>query len=574
MLVTVGQQRQSAMFGLKLERVVDFATASHARAVAVLLLVSLLGFLPGFFSIPPIDRDEARFAQATKQMIESGDYIDIRFQDEVRYKKPVGIYWLQAAVVKSASALGFPNALTTIWLYRVPSLIGAVGAVLLTYWTALALGSRRAAFLAAVMMASCVLLGLERLMAKTDAMLLMTVVAAMGAMARAYLWREPKQTSAREGWLIANVFWTVLAAGVLLKGPMILMVVGLAALALGIIDRSWHWLLRLQPVPGSIWFALLVLPWFIAIVGKTGGEFLTESVGQDMLAKVFTAQEGHGAPPGYYLVLFWLTFWPGAMLAGLAAPAVWADRHEPGTKYLLAWLVPTWLLLELVVTKLPHYVLPLYPAIAILIARTVEKRSLSDKPWLVLGTFWWFAGPLIAGIAGIITLAVIGRQLGLLAWPLIGAAAVMGLLAWRLYDVDGAEHALLRATTAALLSAIAVFSVILPSLSYFFPSLTLARFLHAGGCANPIAAAAGYQEPSLVFLAGTETHLTDSFGAAEFLRGGGCRFALIESRQEKSFAQRAEAIGVRYIAGPRIEAMNISTGQPITVAIYRSQDGP
>ena len=74
-----------------------FATASHARAIALLVLVSLVSFLPGFFHIPPIDRDEARFAQATKQMLESGDYVDIRFQDEVRYKKPVGIYWLQAA---------------------------------------------------------------------------------------------------------------------------------------------------------------------------------------------------------------------------------------------------------------------------------------------------------------------------------------------------------------------------------------------------------------------------------------------------------------------------------------------
>ena len=57
---------------------------------------SLLAFVPGFFQIPPVDRDEARFAQATKQMVESGDYVDIRFQDESRYKKPVGIYWLQA----------------------------------------------------------------------------------------------------------------------------------------------------------------------------------------------------------------------------------------------------------------------------------------------------------------------------------------------------------------------------------------------------------------------------------------------------------------------------------------------
>src|SRR3989449_2132943 len=181
MTVTAGQQRRQTWSGRSLEDVVDFAMGSHARAAAVLLVVALLGFLPGLFSIPPIDRDEARFAQATKQMLESGDYVDIRFQDEVRYKKPVGIYWLQAGVVKTASALGFPHALTTIWLYRIPSLVGAIGAVLLTYWAALAFVSRRAAALAGLMMASCVLLGIERLIAKTDAMLLMTVVAAMGA---------------------------------------------------------------------------------------------------------------------------------------------------------------------------------------------------------------------------------------------------------------------------------------------------------------------------------------------------------------------------------------------------------
>ena len=65
----------------------DYAAASNRRAAAVLILVSLLAFLPGFFQIPPVDRDEAYFAQATKQMIETGDYVDIRYQDAVRYRK-------------------------------------------------------------------------------------------------------------------------------------------------------------------------------------------------------------------------------------------------------------------------------------------------------------------------------------------------------------------------------------------------------------------------------------------------------------------------------------------------------
>jgi 4-amino-4-deoxy-L-arabinose transferase-like glycosyltransferase len=562
-----GRQRASAR---SLKSIVDFAVGSHARAVAVLLVVALLGFLPGFFSVPPIDRDEARFAQATKQMVESGDYVDIRFQDEVRYKKPVGIYWLQAGVVKAASALGFPHALSTIWLYRIPSLVGAIGAVLLTYWAALAFVSRRAALLAGLMMASCVLLGIERLIAKTDAMLLMTVVAAMGAMARAYLSQGRGRLSASSAWTTAAVFWTALAAGVLLKGPLIVMVVGLAAVALIVVDRSATWMLSLKPLAGIIWLAILVLPWFLAIMGRAGDAFFAGSVGEDLLGKVFAGQESHGSPPGYYFILFWVTFWPAATLAALATPAVWRARREPAIKFLLAWLVPSWLVFELVVTKLPHYVLPLYPAIAILIAGVIDARALSRKPFLVWGTIWWFVVPMVAGVAGIVVLAVIGRQFGLLVWPLMGAAAVMGFLAWRFYQADGAEHALLRAIAAAILIAIALFGLIIPSLSQLFPSPTLARILRDSGCARPEVAAVGYQEPSLVFLAGTATRLADTLGAVEFLRGGDCRFAFVEAREERSFAQRAEALGLRYSAGPRIDAINISTGQPITIAVFRS----
>ena len=138
-----------------------------------------------------------------------------------------------------------------------------------------------------------------------------------------------------------------------------------------------RWLSALRPVAGLAWFAALVLPWFLAIVMRAGDSFFAESIGQDLLAKVTSGQESHGAPPGYYLVLFWVTFWPGAMLAGLAAPAILAARREPGAKFLLAWMVPSWIVLELVVTKLPHYVLPLYPAIAILIAGIMDARMLS-----------------------------------------------------------------------------------------------------------------------------------------------------------------------------------------------------
>src|SRR5664280_3811995 len=331
--------RQSLRPTLGLGAVLDYAGASHRRACGLLIVFSLIAFLPGFFQIPPVDRDEARFAQATKQMLESGQYVDIRFQDDVRYKKPVGIYWLQAAAVKAGEAVGIPRPRTTIWLYRLPSLCGAIGAVLLTYWTALAFVARRTALLAALMMASCVLLGVEARLAKTDAMLLFTSVAAMGAMARIYL-ASRRTPDLAAGWQLPAILWTALAAGVLPKGPLILMFVVLTALTLSIADRSGRWIWRLRPLAGLAWLIVLVLPWFVAIVAKSGDSFFVQAIGEDMLAKVTSGQEAHGAPPGFYFALFWVTFWPGSFLAGLAAPMIWKARREPGAQFLLAWLVP------------------------------------------------------------------------------------------------------------------------------------------------------------------------------------------------------------------------------------------
>ena len=551
-----------------------FATASHARAVAFLILVSLVSFLPGFFHLPPIDRDEARFAQATKQMIESDDYIDIRFQDEVRYKKPVGIYWLQASVVRTAEALGVPEARTTIALYRIPSLIGAIGAVLLTYWSALAFVTRRSAYLAALMVATAVLLGVEARLAKTDAALLACCVAAMGVMARAYL-RERQDWTRELRFAHVAMFWTALAAGILIKGPLILMVAGLAIVALGVADRSLRWVLRLRPVIGIAWMLLLVLPWFIAIMSRSGEAFIVESAGQDLWGKVFHSAEGHGAPPGYYLLLFWITFWPAAPLAAVAAPAVWRNRREAGTRFLLAWVVPSYLVFELVVTKLPHYVLPLYPAIAILVAREIERRSLSDNPHLVRTAVMWPILTALLPVLGVGLLIYLRGQFGWLAWPFAAGGVIFGFYAWRLYDIEGAEVSLARATIGAQMMGIAVFGVLLPLMRPLFPSPTLAEYLKAAGCADPVVASAGYQEPSLVFLVGTHTRLVDGATAAEILQGGTCRFALIEQRQERAFAQRAELIGLRYSLRGRLDnAFNTNGGRWISIAVYGSGREP
>ena len=155
----------------------------------------------------------------------------------------------------------------------------------------------------------------------------------------------------------------------------------------------------------------------------------------------------------------------------------------------------------------------------------------------------------------------------------VAAAIIFGFRAWWLYDADGPERSMLRAAAASILLSIAIYARIVPSLPNLFPSPTIARALQSSGCVNPQVAAAGFHEPSLVFLAGTDTLLTDGAGAAEFLRKGACRFALIETRHERSFAQRADAIGLRYAPLPRVEGVNIGGGRNLSIAIFRSGDG-
>jgi hypothetical protein len=115
----------------------------------------------------------------------------------------------------------------------------------------------------------------------------------------------------------------------------------------------------------------------------------------------------------------------------------------------------------------------------------------------------------------------------------------------------------------------------LPAIPRLFPAQELSKYVRfAAGCDDPQVATAGYHEPSLVFLTRTELRHTNGDGAADFLKEGGCRFAFVESRQERSFAQRAEALGVRYARVFQVDGINISGGRPITVTVFRTERNP
>ena len=540
----------------------------------MLLLVTLVMLIPGFASLPPMDRDEPRFAQASKQMLETGDFVSIRFGDEARNKKPVGIHWLQAAALSAAEAAGVPDARHAIWVYRIPSLVGAAAAVLLTYWAALPFLEPRSALLAAAFVSATPLLGVEARIATTDAVLAATVVAAMGALARLYLADEDRR---RVMVGDAAIFWIAVGVGILIKGPITPLIPALAAIVLSVKERSASWLLGLRPLPGLALCLLIVLPWFVFILVRTHGAFFADAIGHDMLDKVGGAQESHGAPPGFYTLAFWITAWPLAPFIALAVPMVWRARRERLVAFLLAWAVPFWLILEIVPTKLVHYPLPLYPAFAILAVVLLSRRAAAPS-----GAMWgWALFGLLAlvplGVAGLVLVGQ-GRLWTLDASALAAAALALlsaVALAWAVRHVL-LEGRIAAAGWRAILCGVPIYLFAYGLLltpgsagSLAVAQRLVARASSALGpaCPTPQYATVGDREPSLMFETDAGLLMTDPLGAARFLGDATCRVAFVEAGEERSFvAALNPADGVRLAA--RVEGIALNGGRKLDIGVY------
>jgi 4-amino-4-deoxy-L-arabinose transferase-like glycosyltransferase len=549
------------------------AWLTGARPYGLLIALCLLLYLPGIAAIPPLDRDEARFAQATRQMLETGDFLRIRFQDQARNKKPAGIYWLQAASVSLFSA---PES-TEIWPYRLPSLIGATLAVLLTFGFGARLlhsrsdppTGRRIAFFAAVLLAASLGLMTEAHIAKTDAALLAAIVAGQGALGLAYLRAragEPLPGS------IAAVFWIAQAGAILLKGPAGPTLAIVTAAALSIADRDLRWLRGLRPIAGITFVAAVLAPWLIAIERATEGRFLADALGQDLLMKLIGPQESHGAPPFAYLLLSVLTFWPGSLLLVPALVRGWRRLDMPAERFLIAWLVPAWALLELVPTKLPHYVLPLYPALALLTAAAlvdgVAHGGWARRADIAVKALWAIV---TLGLAAALVFLPL-RFGGPLAPAIIGAALLLGLGAAVLYRHSREAFAVAALAALAVVFVAPTGSAVLPGLERLWLSRAAASLVaeHPRQAGTPLVSI-GYSEPSLVFLVGTDIRLTTSRGGADALAAGG--EVLVSNREEAVFRQALNARGLVAQALGTAPGFNYSNGQRVVLTLYRVAPG-
>jgi len=549
----------------------SFVERSHARLCAVLVLLSLACFLPGFTTLQPMDRDEPRYAQASKQMLETGDFVDVRFQDEARYKKPVGIYWMQSASVLIAKALGDTQAHKTIAYYRLPSLFGAIATVLLTYWAALAFFGRRGAFLTAALMATCVILMVEARLAKTDAMLAACSVAVMGGLARAYLSRGAGVLPRRA----LLIFWAGFALGILIKGPLILMFAGLAAAVLSYRERSTRWLLTLRPWLGLAFTLAVVLPWFVAIAIKSGGAFYSQAVGHDMLGKVGTAQKYHWAPPGFYLLAFFATFWPGAILTAIAVPFAWIHRREEPVAFALAWIVPSWLVFEAVPTKLPHYTLPLLPAVAIVTVMAISRYFVGPhRPLAKVSTVLIPFIPVGLTIGLSVVNWTFDGMLPFRALPAMVAASVLALYAWWLFIENRMLSCLWAGFLSAICLSVGVFGFAQLDLRSLKISDRLAETVRDFPSGKVSVGTLGYREPSLVFLVGTGLDMLDSAPeASAFLKTKGCAVVFVDKRFESDFRAANERIGLTPKLSTRVSGFNINSGKRVEIGVYSMDSG-
>ena len=313
----------------------------------------------------------------------------------------------------------------------------------------------------------------------------------------------------------------------------------------------------------------------MAIQTATGGQFLAGALGQDFFRKLIGAQESHGAPPFAYLLLSLVTFWPGSLLLVPAILDGWRRRETPAARFLLAWLVPAWVFLELVPTKLPHYALPLYPALALLAARAVvDHAGPPTASWqrrldLAVKAIWALISLLLAALLIGLPLRFGGH---LSPIGLAGAVGLLVLAAVLLY-----YRPRLSGSTGLLVALSLAFAVpagigVLPGLDRLWLSPAAAKLIaqHPQPAGTPLVAV-GYSEPSLVFLLGTHLRVATPRGAAEALAGGG--EALVSNREDPMFQQALSARGL--IAQPvgSVPGFDYSVGQRMVLTLYLVSPG-
>lgn len=537
----------------------------NLRAWIVVMLLALFAQAPGLFSIPAMDRDEARYSQASRQMMETGDYVDIRFQEDPRHVKPVGIYWMQVITTQP-----FGGADAPIGAYRLPSLIGSLLAVAATAWLGARLFSPGVGIIAGLVMALSLAMQVEARTAKTDAALLAAGMMAQIGLAMLML---KVQEAKPKFWGWPALMWAGTGLAIAIKGPIITMVTALTLIGFVALKRDPKLIMKTRPLMGLALASAIFLPWLIAINLVTDWGFLQQSVGHALFGKVGEADDSHGGPFGYHTLLMPVTLWPGAALLALAGLAAWVRRREDVIQFLLVWIVPSWLVFELIHTKLPHYVSPMFPAIAILIGLGVsEAKTLlsGTRQWILHGIFIGLT-VVVAGVLAIVPWvgqAYFGEDVSFASQVTVGFGVLSAIaILWMGIKPDLTR--MIATCVAGTGLYLVAFGIAIPGVDKLWPSYRAAQIVETfTGCEDVAVATAGYREPSNVFNFGTETLLAHEGGeAAQFLLDNpSCGLAIVDTSEMEAFEAGLNGQPVQALAV--LEGHNAVKGRDLHLYFY------
>jgi 4-amino-4-deoxy-L-arabinose transferase-like glycosyltransferase len=503
-----------------------------------------------------------------------------RIQDRLRLNKPPAIYWAQAASASLFAGAG-PGAESrdAIWMYRIPSILGGILAVLCTWRLGLRLFDPRAAFLAAALLATLPILLWEARQARSDMLLLGVTTLSLWLTHRVIAPRRPSPPTLPS--ILA--LWLAVGVGVLVKGPVTPMIVFLTLGGMCLCARSWKPLRTARPLLGLIIIIACVAPWVALVAGEVGFSNYAKLVFDETIGRSLEPAEGHWGPPGYHLLLAPALLMPATLGVGLALSRLWRRRRaalEPAPRpflsrllallpsggpeaFLLSVILPSWIIFELVSTKLPHYTLPLYPAVVLLCARASLSAAALNPPRLLrAGVILWILG--LLAYAG--ALAASSAWVALHLTPGARGIVISSVLALLVLLLITLVARVRRRPALALLIAIAglalisrLFFTITPRLPDIRTSVRLADAIRQvdPSFSRPIAAL-GYHEDSLIF---------ETLGRVKRLQPAELPAFLASSQHPLLIAPRGDPAltGSRELAG--IVGFNYSRGRRVDLVL-------
>lgn len=346
----------------------DFTTRIDWRLAVLLFGGIILLSLPQAALLPLLDRDEPRFAEAAREMVQTGNFVVPTFNGEPRYDKPPLIYWCEAVVYEIFGV----NAFTA----RLPSLLATAATAVLIYTWGVRLGRQWIGLAAALCYGFCLQTVQQGRVATADALLIffMTLTAFTG-----WLILRPKSGECAPLGCY-GVLAIGFAGGFLAKGPE----AWLPLVALLWCGRGK----RLGVMLSFLGGLALMLLWGIPAYVETHGDYLWRAYKAGIADRAWGADQGHGASNvglyllelPYYVIGFWISALPWSALILTNARKLFAGwKPDFADAYLLANVIPLVVIFTLMATKLPHYTLPAFPMIALLFARRWVAAELSPS---------------------------------------------------------------------------------------------------------------------------------------------------------------------------------------------------